>query len=66
MGRFDHGAMACIMPFKGTYSLLREYGARKARLALGRAVAVVHFITGATADTVYIHVLGQVATLRGS
>jgi hypothetical protein len=42
MGRFDHGAMACIMPFKGTYSLLREYGARKARLALGRAVAVVH------------------------
>lgn len=25
---------ACIMPFKGPYSLLWEYGARKARLAL--------------------------------
>ena len=41
MGRFDHGGMACITPFKGTYRLLWECGARKARLALEREVVVV-------------------------
>ena len=38
MGRIDHD---CIRPFKGTYSPLWEYGARKARLALKRAVVGV-------------------------
>jgi hypothetical protein len=66
MGRFDYGGMACIMPFTGTYHLLWEYGARKARLALeGGSSCSTCFITGSTPDTVYVLVLEQVAYTPG-
>ena len=66
MGGFDHSGMACIMPFKVTYRPLWEYGARKAQLALVRAVVVVlNFIAGTTPDTVYVHILGQVGYAPG-
>jgi hypothetical protein len=67
MGRFDHSGMACIMPFKGTYRLLWEYGARNARLALGGAVVVVLALLLVPHQIRYTYTYwGKLHTLRGS